>query len=94
MLILSLQVVSLAHKSHKHSRGFSFFICRRKHASLSLREEACASKREGAQDTSPLWPKGLLQQAVTPKLGSRISQHGIKLRVVNNACRFQRKYRP
>lgn len=47
MLILSLAVVSLAHKSHKHSRGFSFFVCKRKHAPLSL-WEASASKREEA----------------------------------------------
>lgn len=61
MLILSLQVVLLTHKSHKYSQAFSFFISRRKHVSLSLGEETSVVKH-GSQDTRPLGPKDLLQQ--------------------------------
>lgn len=67
MLILSLQVVSLAHKSHRHNRGFSFFICKRKHALLRHWKKALQVKERGTQDISPLGPKGLFQQAVNPQ---------------------------
>lgn len=58
VLILSLQVEVLTHKSHRHSRGFSFFVCKRKHASLGLWEETSAvTEKQPTQDTDHSGPE-------------------------------------
>lgn len=62
MLILSLQVVLLAHKNHKHSQAFSFFISKRKHASLSLWEETSEVKEKDPRTQDHLGPKLYFQQ--------------------------------